>query len=96
MLSIDTLLFDLSNRITSNNSNSAVDAKLIPVGQIIHQESIVRCGISNKPDDVGKEITKAFRSFVKGDLAEGISTVVQDGIGLLVGLYEGNKSTRTS
>ncbi|OQE13521.1 hypothetical protein PENFLA_c046G02559 [Penicillium flavigenum] len=82
-------------RLAGSANNSAVDAELIPVGHIIHQESIVRCGISNKPD-VGKEITKAFRSFVKGDLADGISTVVQDGIGLLVGSYEGNQSTRTS
>ncbi|GFF56708.1 hypothetical protein IFM46972_10585 [Aspergillus udagawae] len=77
-------------------TNRAVDAKLIPVGQIMHQESIVRCGISNTPDDIGKEITDAFGSFVKGDLAKGISTVVQDGIKALVGSYEGNKSTRTS
>jgi hypothetical protein len=73
-----------------------VDAKLIPVGQILHQDSIVRCGISNKPDDISKEITDAFGAFVKGDMAKGIGLVVQDGMKALVGSYEGNKSTRTS
>ncbi|KAJ5319834.1 hypothetical protein N7508_000117 [Penicillium antarcticum] len=77
-------------------TNRAVDANLIPVGQIMHQESIVRCGISTKPDDIGKEITDTFGSFVKGDLAKGISSVVQDGLKALVGSYEGNKSTKTS
>lgn len=85
-------LFHLSNQVTSKNSNSAVDTKLIPVGQIVHQHPIVRCGISNKPDDIGKEITRAFSSFAKGDMAKGISALVQDGIEGLLGSYEGNKS----
>lgn len=86
----------VSKQFALENSNRSVDAKLIPVGQILHQQSVVRCGISNKPDDIGKEITDGFGSFVNGNMVKGISTIVQDGIKALVGSYEGNKSTRTS
>ncbi|GFF87424.1 hypothetical protein IFM53868_05141 [Aspergillus udagawae] len=87
---------ELGNQQVESFMLAVTGRKVDHVGQIMHQESIVRCGISNTPDDIGKEITDAFGSFVKGGLAKGISTVVQDGIKALVGSYEGNKSTRTS
>ncbi|KAJ5082369.1 hypothetical protein N7532_011412 [Penicillium argentinense] len=84
------------NSFMNDVTNNAVNAKLIPVGQILHQESIVRCSISTKPSDIGQEITKSFGLFVKGDLANAIGTVVKDGLDALIGSYEGNRSERTS
>ncbi|GFG16101.1 hypothetical protein IFM5058_07790 [Aspergillus udagawae] len=75
--------------------NQQVESFMLAVTSCIKSRSC-DAGSPTHPDDIGKEITDAFGSFVKGGLAKGISTVVQDGIKALVGSYEGNKSTRTS
>lgn len=76
--------------------NNAVNAKLIPVGQILHQESIVRCSISTKPADIDKEIADTFNLFVKGDMAGAISSIVRSGLAAVIGSYEGNRSEKTT
>ncbi|KAG9254541.1 uncharacterized protein F5Z01DRAFT_687370 [Emericellopsis atlantica] len=75
-------------------TNSAANDKRLPIDMIIHQDSIVRCSISSKPYDIGKEIGTSFGQFAKGALAAGLETVVSSGIKALVGSYEGNKALR--
>lgn len=72
-----------------------MNAKLIPVGQILHQESLVRCSISTEPADIGKEISSTFNLFVKGDMANAIGSVVKNGLNAVIGSYEGNRSEKT-
>lgn len=69
-----------------------MDTTRIPVGQVIYDLSLVRCSVSSKPEDIGKEISDSFGRFAKGDIAAGLQSVVSNGIKALLGSFQGNKS----
>ncbi|CAG5150664.1 uncharacterized protein ALTATR162_LOCUS2735 [Alternaria atra] len=70
-------------------TNGNVDTKHIPIGQILYDDWQVRCSISKNPDDIGAIIKDSYSAFAKGDMADGIGAVVNSGMGLLLGSFEG-------
>lgn len=70
--------------------------KLIPVDTIIREENILKATASSKVTGVADVINTAFSAFVSGEIANGVSTIIQTGLDLLVGSYSGNTSSRSS
>lgn len=68
--------------------------KDIPINKVIARDSILQATVSNKPSDVGQIISDNFNAFASGDVATGISKLINAGLNILIGSYSGNISTR--
>ncbi|KAL9045509.1 MAG: hypothetical protein Q9214_001457 [Letrouitia sp. 1 TL-2023] len=74
--------------------NPTFNAQLIPIDKILDKDTIIQCNISNTPSDIGNAIADTFSSFASGDIANGISKLINNGLKLLLGSYSGNSSMR--
>ncbi|KAI0153261.1 hypothetical protein GGR57DRAFT_502999 [Xylariaceae sp. FL1272] len=72
------------------------DSRMIPIDKILEKDNIILCNISNTPADIGAMIEDTFSSFITGDILDGVSKLVNNGLKLLMGSYSGNSSTRDS
>ncbi|KAI1739957.1 hypothetical protein F4680DRAFT_420791 [Xylaria scruposa] len=79
--------------VVQANMNSQ---KLIPVDVIIRQENILQATSSTEITGVDDIINTTFAAFAAGDVANGVASIVQTGLNLLVGSYSGNISSRDS
>ncbi|KAI0554289.1 hypothetical protein F4679DRAFT_527813 [Xylaria curta] len=70
--------------------------KLVPIDVIIRQENILQATSSTEIKGVKDIINRTFAAFAAGDVADGVATIVQTGLDLLVGSYSGNVSSRDS
>ncbi|KAI0528344.1 hypothetical protein GGR58DRAFT_509588 [Xylaria digitata] len=75
-------------------SNPNFDAKLIPIEKILSSESVIQANIQNTPTNVGGVIKDAFSAFANGPVVDGIATLINSGLKVLLGSYSGNTSTR--
>ena len=75
-------------------SNSNVDTKKIPVGQILYSDYLVRCDVSSGTGNVGNIIKKSYKQFASGAIADGIAEVLEGGLETLLGNFNGSTSRR--
>ncbi|KAL8853316.1 MAG: hypothetical protein Q9221_001792 [Calogaya cf. arnoldii] len=58
-------------------TNSNVDTKKIPIGQILYSDYLVRCDVSSGTGNVGAIIKKSYKQFTSGAIADGIAEVLE-------------------
>ncbi|KAH0282304.1 hypothetical protein M436DRAFT_86617 [Aureobasidium namibiae CBS 147.97] len=75
-------------------TNGNVDTKHIPIGQILYEDWQVRCTVSTDVTAIGDIIKDSYSAFAKGNMADGIASVLAGGLKIVMGTYVGNKSTR--
>ncbi|KAI1418638.1 hypothetical protein F5Y13DRAFT_196426 [Hypoxylon sp. FL1857] len=83
-------------RFSLTVQNNIGNQKLIPVDVIISQENILQATTSSQVTGVGELISTLFSAFASGDVAKGVSSLVQTGLNILIGSYSGNTSSRDS
>lgn len=73
---------------------SQSDTQTIPIDKILEKDNIIQCNVSNNPADIASMIQDTFSSFITGDILDGISKLIGNGLKLLFGSYSGNSSSR--
>lgn len=80
--------------ILAIDRNANVDTKMIPVGQIMFKDYVVRCDVSSGTGNVGTIIQKSYKQFASGAIADGIAEVLEGGLEVLLGNFNGSTSKR--
>ncbi|KAI0380601.1 hypothetical protein F5Y04DRAFT_257065 [Hypomontagnella monticulosa] len=73
---------------------SQSDTQTVPIDKILEKDNIIQCNVSNNPADIANMIQDTFSSFITGDILDGVSKLVGNGLKLLFGSYSGNSSSR--
>ncbi|KAI0838654.1 hypothetical protein F5Y06DRAFT_296269 [Hypoxylon sp. FL0890] len=83
-------------RFSMTVQNNIGNQKLIPVDVIIAQDGILQATMSSEVTGVGEIISNSFSAFASGDVAKGVTSLVQTGLNILIGSYSGSTSSRDS
>ncbi|KAI1140374.1 hypothetical protein F5Y05DRAFT_315467 [Hypoxylon sp. FL0543] len=83
-------------RFSLTVQNNIGNQKLIPVDVIIAQDGVLQATTSSEVTGVGEVISNLFSAFASGDVAKGVTSLVQTGLNILIGSYSGNTSSRDS
>ncbi|CAI7603331.1 unnamed protein product [Penicillium viridicatum] len=78
----------------SQISNEAENNKDIPIDRVLRRDHLTHALVSQEPSDVGGVIKDNFESFASGDIAAGVSKLLNNGLKVLLGSFDGNIAKR--
>ncbi|TFY66384.1 hypothetical protein EVG20_g4706 [Dentipellis fragilis] len=76
-------------------SSPAFDPGLVPMHKVIYKYQNIQCSVGQNPDGITKEITDTMGNFIDGDVAKGVTNIVNSCLGFLFGNYAANASSTT-
>lgn len=72
-------------------TNGGVDTKTIPIDQILHKDYVVRCDVSSgNVGAISSIIKKSFSNFANGSIVDGIASIIDGGLDLVLGSFSGS------
>ncbi|KAA1473294.1 hypothetical protein DENSPDRAFT_268029 [Dentipellis sp. KUC8613] len=71
------------------------DPGLVPMSKVIYKYQSIHCSVTSNADDISKSITDSLGDFIDGDVAKGVTNIVQSSLNFLFGNYAANSSSTT-
>lgn len=82
--------------LTLNHRNEVKNIKDIPIDRVLRRDHLTHALVEKEPSDVGGVIKDNFEAFASGDIAAGISKLLNNGLKVLLGSFNGNTSRKNT